>query len=151
MKKLLLLIMFVTAFVGCEKEDSARTEQTIFVHLSDRDGSLITLKPENTAVFFFEDNGKAIDYSKSNPTLDKGKLTYTDGTLSLQAKIMDYGKPAIYTFENVPNGKYILWVHYYPYSFGIHSSKSLTVNEDSHLRIENKIFRQQDAGSYESW
>lgn len=150
MKKILLMLLLTAlVFTGCKKDDDERTSQTIFVHLVDSDGALKTVNPENSAVFFFEDNGKAIDYSKSNPSLNDGKLTYTDGTASLKAKIMDSRKPAVYTFENVPNGKYILWVHYYPYSTGTHSSKKLTVNENSHLKIENKAFK--SSSRYEEW
>lgn len=149
MKKILLMMVLgVLAITGCKKDDQ-RTAQTIFVHFAESDGKLITLNPKNTAVFFFEDNGKAIDYSKSNPSLDDGKLTYTDGTLSPAAKIVDSSKPAVYTFENVPNGKYILWVHYYPYSFGVHSSKQLIVTENSHLKTETKAFK--TSTGYEEW
>ncbi|MEG1075728.1 MAG: hypothetical protein RSD89_01340 [Mucinivorans sp.] len=153
MKKILLLIICVAMFIftGCKKndKDDARTQQTIFLHLENSSGEPITLKPNNTAVFFFEDNGKSIDYSKSNPSVNDGKLTYNDGTLSSKAKISDSGKPAVYTFENVPNGKYILWVHYYPYSTGVRSSKQLVVNENSHLKIEAKIFKA--SSGYEEW
>lgn len=115
MKKILLMMAVATftLLTGCSKDDGERTSQTIFVNIVDSDGALVTLNPENSAVFFFEDNGKAIDYSKSRPSYNGGMLTYTDGTFSTKAKIMDSDKPAIYTFENVPNGKYILWVHYY--------------------------------------
>lgn len=148
MKKLLLLFTAcLLVFSGCKK-DEERTEQTILVHLMSNDGKLITLKPENTAVFFFEDNGKAIDYTKSKSSIDDGKLTYTDGSMSSKVKIMDIGK-AVYTFENVPNGKYILWTHYFPYSVGVHSSKQLTVTESSHMTIEKKIFK--DNSGYEEW
>lgn len=150
MKKILLIMVAAAlVFTGCSKDDDERTKQTILLHLNSSSGKLITLNPENTAVFFFEDNGKAIDYSKSNPSRDDGKLTYTDGTLSSMAKIVDSGKPAVYTFENVPNGKYILWVHYFPYSFGVHSSKQLIVTENSHLKIETKVFK--TGTGYEEW
>lgn len=153
MKKILLL-MVLTAFVftGCKKDDKKddeRTSQTILLHLKDSDQGLITVNPKNTAVFFFEDNGKAVNYLESNPSLDDGKLTYTDGTLSSEAKIVGSGK-VVYTFENVSNGKYILWVHYFPYSKGTHSSKQLVVTEDSHLKIEEKIFKSGSA-SYQEW
>lgn len=150
MKKILLLMVLTAlVFTGCKKEDDERTKQTILLHLKNSSGKLITLNPENTAVFFFEDAGKAIDYSKSNPTLNYGKLTYADGTLSSKVKFFDSGKSAVYTFENVPNGKYILWVHYFPYSFGVHSSKQLVVTENSHFKIEAKVFK--TSFGYEEW
>lgn len=151
MKKILLMMAVATftLLTGCSKDDGERTSQTIFVNIVDSDGALVTLNPENSAVFFFEDNGKAIDYSKSRPSYNGGMLTYTDGTFSTKAKIMDSDKPAIYTFENVPNGKYILWVHYYPYSTGTNSSKKFIVNENSHLKIEEKTFK--SGLMYEEW
>lgn len=150
MKRFLLFIVTIPilTFLGCSKDDDARTAQTILVHLKNSDDKLITLNVENTAVFFFEDNGKQIDYTVSNPSLNDGKLTYIDGTTSMQAKITGSGK-AVYTFENIPNGKYILWVHYFPFSFGTQSSKQLIVSEGSHLKIETKIFR--SSNKYEEW
>ncbi len=150
MKKLLLSLMVIVcaASAGCSNDDEERTAQTIFVHLKDKNGQLIELNVENTAVFFFEDNGKAINYTLSNPSLNDGKLTYTDGTMSENAKFKASGR-AVYTFENLPNGSYILWVHYFPYSFGTQSSKRIVVSERSHLSVEEKIFRTGDR--YEEW
>lgn len=150
MKKILLLaIMAATASLyGCNK-DEERTAQTIFVHIADYDGHIVTINPNNTAVFFFKDNGKDIDYTASNPSLNDLKLTYTDGSYSDEAAIYDSGKPGVYTFENVPNGQYILWVHYYPYSSGWQSSKKIIVNNDSHLMIETKVFK--GGSRYEEW
>lgn len=151
MKKILLLtatLFVASVFAGCEKNEE-RTAQTIFVHIADSNGHIVTNKPTNTAVFFFKDNGKEIDYTTSLPISDGYKLTYTDGTYSDEAVIYDSGQPGVYTFENVPNGQYILWVHYYPYSFGWQSSKKIIVNNDSHLMVETKVFRGE--GRYEEW
>lgn len=150
MKKILLLATTVALFglCGCEKNEE-RTAQTIFVHIADSDGHIVTINPNNTAVFFFDDSGKEIDYTASSPLYNDHKLTYTDGTYSDEAAIYDGGKPGVYTFENVPNGQYILWVHYYPYSTGWQSSKKIIVNNDSHLTTETKVFKGEN--SYEEW
>lgn len=150
MKKISILATMVAALglFSCENNEE-RAAQTIFVHFADDNGGIITLNPNNTAVFFFNDNGKDIDYTSSNPSFNDHKLTYTDGTYSEEAVIYDSGEPGVYRFENVPNGQYILWVHYYPYSTGWQSSKKIVVNNDSHLMIETKVFK--GGSRYEEW
>lgn len=154
MKKVLVLIIGVLAFIGCSKDEDVRVKQSFFVDVKEqysqsKDAEYIT--KGNVFVFLFEDKGGDIDYKattfgfSTNP-----RLTYADGT-EVKYKEMENG--SVVTFEDIPDGNYILWVYYEPGMLVYHSSMKLTVNEDTHLKRFTKVFKTDSDTNfgYQDW
>jgi hypothetical protein len=140
MKRIILSVCLI-ALLGCSKNEET-TEQTFFVNVFTQYSATsdeVIASPSH--VYLFEDMGKTIDKDKSYYSVySDGDLTYTDGTTARY----QYKSPTtvgINNFENIPNGKYILFVCYVSYGYvdGC-SSKSIVVNYDYRATTEKKVF-----------
>ena len=153
MKKLLLLLLF-PFFIACSSDDNETSEkQTFFVNVYSQYSPEDKVEIASPAlVYLYEDNGKSIDKDKSYLSVfSSQEITYTDGTTDSYVYKSD-SEIGINTFEEIPHGKYIIFVMYLSYNrlrYGA-SHKHISVNSDYKAITEKKIFlyRGISAGNY---
>ena len=165
MRKVLFLLVMAAVFVACSKDDDDK-EQTFFVQVySSWDGGNPEIWGEPTeelvkkaAVYLFQNENKSIDTDKSaKSVISEGKITYSDGSLSLSSKYTTNFQSGVFNLENIPNGNYILWVIYMTeYGGRCYSSyKAINVNYDYRGTMEKKVFHtsMSDTGLniFEEW
>ncbi|HHT23045.1 MAG TPA: hypothetical protein GXZ87_07010 [Bacteroidales bacterium] len=151
MKKL-SLILIVLAMFACKKDEPI-TEHSFFVDIKEKwsaNDEPTYVGQMKTVTFIFKDNGKEIDYEKTTTNIRTDqKLYFKDGT-SLKEEFSSIDP--IMTFENVPDGNYVIWV-FFKYSdfFSFQSSTKITVSESTHLKQHVKIFRCYENFGYQTW
>lgn len=155
MRKILTLIALIAIFCGCSKDDEkdGPRKQTFFVNVYEQYSASLSKKfAEPSTVFLYKDIGKTINYRESSSSVKiDNKLTYADGTTSEKYNYTSNSVTGVNTFKSIPNGEYILWVTYAPYSFLIKSSsKTITVHSKMNLKTEELIFTGADFG-YREW
>ena len=139
-----ILMFSIILLTSCNKEDEP-TNQTFFVNVftqygEDRDEDIVG-EIDNAHVYLFANSSKTIDKKESFYSIyEDGELIYTDGT---KAKYL-YKSPStlgINTFEDIPNGDYILAVSLVTYgrTVGV-SHKPIEVNYDYRVTTEKKVF-----------
>lgn len=152
MKKLLIMLAAMLplfAFVGCS-DDEGNGVQTFFVNVYSKYGFEDDSDKElaNQAfVYLYSNEGKNIDTEESAESVVKdGVLTFSDGSVSEKPKYATDFQPGVFNFENVENGRYVLWVVYmYDYAGICYSSyKNITVNEDYRGTTEEKVFTYEE-------
>ena len=116
-------------FFSCSKDDSVETHD-VMVNVSYEYSETPSYGQKIAAPSFtliFKDDGKTVDDSKSSTSaIYDVKLTFTDGTTSSPLYVSsDY--TGINTFKSIPNGKYIIWSTYKPYTFIAYSTYNKVV------------------------
>lgn len=149
MKKIttaLATLLLLLLFSGCSKEETP-AEQTFFVNTyytysEYPDYGEHIASP--TMVMLFEDNGNEIDterISAFDPTL------YDTAGNELQLRYTSPTTSGINTFENIPNGRYIILAIYLTY----HSYKKIQVDYDYRATTEKIVFDKSKGSGYQEW
>jgi hypothetical protein len=152
MKKVLMIAAIAVMIFGCSKEEES-TEQTFFVNVYTQYSESSEEQIASPChVFLFEDKGKTIDKDESYYSAYRdGVITYTDETTERYVH-KSPTTSGINNFENIPNGKYILFVAYISYGYvAAASHKQIIVNKDYNMTIEKKVFLYRGSSSAENY
>lgn len=153
MKKTFLMLSLIALITGCEKENESLT-QTLMVNVSytySSNPDYGDKLSDKAFVFIFKDNGKEVDNEESdNSVIFDLKMTYKDGTKS-DSPIRS-SESSVNTFEDVPNGNYIIWVAHIPYAATVKTTStkvSLKPNDD--LVIKKVVLDMDLPNGYQVW
>ena len=138
---------------GCNKDDES-SQQLFFVNVYIQDSpSLNKALASPSSVFLFEDTGKEVDNTASASSVRNNQvMTFTDGTTSDRCKYSSPSTTGVNTFEDINNGKYIIWVVYVPYGFLAHSSsQKIVVDKNIQAKNIDKIFLNKGTFGYQAW
>lgn len=154
MKKLLFLFCFMHFILSCEKDDSLNVHD-IIINVSYKYGERPDFKPRlatNSIVMIFLDEGKQIDYENTSLLYDMS-ITFTDGTKSQKFEYISNNTTGVNTFENVPNGGYILAAVYKPYDFiEYYTIKKVAISKDDSPLLIHDVTLDIDKGlGYQPW
>ncbi len=153
MKKIIMMLCLIALITGCEKENESLS-QTLMTNVSYTYSSQPDYKSKlsnNAFVFVFKDNGNEVDNVKSTTSIIlDGVLTYKDGTLSDSP--IRLSEQSVNTFENIPNGNYIIWVAHIPYALTYKtSSTNVTLKANDGIVIKNVVLDMDEENGYQLW
>lgn len=152
MRKVILFCILALSLISCSK-DNEPMEQTFFVnayYTYSKYPDYGERIADNTFVALFEDNGNEIDVENIG-TLSSPSLFDTTGK-ELSLRRVSTSTNGINTFNNIPNGKYVILAIHHPYStIRFYSFKKININYDYRGTTEKIVFDCSKNSGYQSW
>ena len=155
MKKIALFSLLTAVFLaGCKKEGGDKNRDTsvttFYVDIFESCCDGLVLPAELSTAILYKDTGKEVDIQASAVSIKKERhMTYADGTVSNTFDYMSNG--AKNEFENIPNGKYMLWVYYSPQDNSHITSVYVDLKPDFHKKRLKKVFESSSNYGYQPW
>lgn len=161
MKKVLFILFLFPILWGCSanQEEQVLEAQSFSVSVYTQYSNAHDEKPATVAnpesekcyVYLFQDVGKEVDKKASFQSVYRtGKIVYADGSSS-SYKYRSDTEGSIHALDNIPNGRYILFVAYVAYGYPAGCShKYIDVNKDSKSEKKVFLYKNREYG-YQAW